>query len=284
MALRIHRREEPARRNRQGLVEAGQIETRGARVTERVDRAGRDSEERRRARLINIICSHPSAEGCRRVHEARNRTRTEGDDAAVAGIATWGEVSGPVGATDGGPTANDAASDRRGARDDDARGGSRRGDETTLHVAGGDIRGKRGTEGARAGRREVQRAARILGERSHREGRRTRRSGVVIKGDVEGARTCADGNRANGLGIVLDDGRLEGELTAVQRDGNRADTGGVTEHPTVVENERAGGAVQVNRRSRGERRLVGQGDGTADVRHAREAQGVGEGLRARTDA
>ena len=80
----------------------------------------------------------------------------------------------------------------------------------------------------------------------------------------------------------MDDGRLEGELTTVQRDRHRADTGGVTEHATVIEDERAGRTVQVNRQGRGERRLVGQGNGTSDIRHAREAQGVGESLGSRT--
>ena len=282
MGLTIHRRKEPTRRNRQGLVKAGQVKAGGASVAERVDRAGRDSEELRRARLINVIRSPTCTKGCRRVHEARDGTGTEGDDAAVTRIATRREIGGPI-VADRGPTTNDTVGQRRGGREDNTWSRGRRGHEAALHIAGRDIRRKRGAQGTRARRREVQRAARILGERSNREGSGTSRSGRVIKRDVEGARTCADGDCTDGLGIVLDDGRLEGEPTAIQRDGDGADTGSVAEHAAVIEDERAARTVQVNGRSRRERRLVGQGNGTTDVRHAREAQRIREGLRARTD-
>ena len=283
MGLTIDGRKEPTRRNRQGLVEAGQIKTGGASVAERVDRAGRDSEELRRARLINVIRSPTCTESGRRVHITRDRTRPEGDDATVTRISTRREIGGPIG-TDRSPTANDAVGERRGGREDNTWSRGRRGHEAALHIAGRAFRGKWGAQGTRAGRREVQSAARILGERSHREGRGTSRCGRIVKRDVEGTRACTDGDGTDGLGVVLDDGRLEGELTAIQRDRDGADTSGVTKHAAIIEDERAGRTVQVDGRGRRERRLVGQGNGTTDVRHAREAQGIREGLRARTDA
>ena len=242
MGLTIDGRKEPTRRNRQGLVEAGQIKTGSASVAERVDRAGRDSEELRRARLINVIRRPTCTEGSRRVHRARDGTGTEGDDAAVTRISTWREIGSPIG-TDRSPTANDTVGERRGVREDNTWSRGRRGHEAALHIASRAFRGKRGTQGTRAGRREVQRAARILGERSHREGRGTSGSGRVVKRDVEGARPCADGDSADGLQVVLDDGRLEGELAAIQRDGDGADASSVTGHAAVIEDERARGAV-----------------------------------------
>ena len=180
MGLTIDGRKEPTRRNRQGLVEAGQVKTGGASVAERVDRAGRDSEELRRARLINVIRSPTCTESGRRVHITRDRTRPEGDDAAVTRISTRREIGGPIGAIDRSPASDDAVDKRRGGREDNTWSRGRRGHEAALHIARGDIRRKRGAQGTCTRRREVQRAARILGERSHREGGRTGGCGRIV--------------------------------------------------------------------------------------------------------